>query len=315
MIDGVEFEGRRRQAGADVCRGLALHAGDVFNSRKARQALNALLRPTRGAIMAGRVAESSSVFTDTRQLGNADRRTFDLVEVDGKRILHVGLREPAGRFQAAARPLATAKTGLRRSMGSCRRSISAPRCSSTSDSITRSSPGISPSRERRESVGYALGFERPFFILSSALSRCGGLRPDRLRRSVARSPRPRRASPRSGRAAAIAITTAAAAASSMRRFECNRRSKRCSRCAASGTNPLQTESDFQPVERRRAVPAQSRCDRRSVERACHRRVVRQPPVRPRVARNAAIVAISSKSLFGSNLDDSKQPRGLSPLAD
>src|SRR5688572_28823997 len=99
VIDGVEFEGVDDNLAKTFAEEFALRAGDVFNSRKARQALNALLRPTRGAIMAGRVAEASSIFTDTRQLGNAGRRTFDLVERDGKRILRIGLREPAGRFK------------------------------------------------------------------------------------------------------------------------------------------------------------------------------------------------------------------------
>jgi outer membrane protein insertion porin family len=99
VIDGVEFEGVDAKLAQTFAEEFALRAGDVFNSRRARQALNALLRPTRGAILAGRVAEASAVFTDTRQLGNVRRRTFDLVEIDGKRVLRIGLREPPGRFK------------------------------------------------------------------------------------------------------------------------------------------------------------------------------------------------------------------------
>src|SRR2546425_2187350 len=98
VIDGVEFEGVNPTLAKTFADEFALHAGDVFNSRRARQALNALLRPTRGAVMAGRLIEAST-FTDTRELGSGRRRTFELVERDGQRILRVGLREPTGRFK------------------------------------------------------------------------------------------------------------------------------------------------------------------------------------------------------------------------
>jgi len=97
VIDGVEFQGVDARLADIFSRDFALHAGDVFNGRRARQALNALLRPTRGAVTAGRAIVSPPTFFDTRDLER--RRTFELVERDGQRILMVGLREPAGRFK------------------------------------------------------------------------------------------------------------------------------------------------------------------------------------------------------------------------
>jgi surface antigen Omp85-like protein/surface antigen-like variable number repeat protein len=98
VIDGVEFQGIDSRLADIFTQEFALHAGDVFNGRRARQALNALLRPTRGAVTAGRAVVSPTTFFDTRDLGQR-RRTFELVERNGQRILTVGLREPAGRFK------------------------------------------------------------------------------------------------------------------------------------------------------------------------------------------------------------------------
>ncbi len=61
------------------------------------QALEALLRPTRGAVRPGH-APRRHTFTDSRDLGRR-HGTFDLVDRDGQRILIVGLKEPAGRFR------------------------------------------------------------------------------------------------------------------------------------------------------------------------------------------------------------------------
>jgi len=163
-IDGVEFEGVDDRLAQTFAAEFALHAGDVFNSRKARQALNALLRPTRGAIMAGRVAESSSVFTDTRQLGNAGRRTFDLVEVDGKRILRIGLREPAGRFKL--RPTLGGREDWFTSVDGFVPSLDFGAAVFEHQRFNHAfiAGHLSVKGASRE-VGYALGFERPFFVL------------------------------------------------------------------------------------------------------------------------------------------------------
>ena len=94
VIDEVEFQGvddpGLAQRFADE---FALRAGDVFNRKNAMQALEVLLRQTRGAIRPGRV-----YFRDARDLRNR-RGTFDLVDRNGQRVLLVGLREPAGRFR------------------------------------------------------------------------------------------------------------------------------------------------------------------------------------------------------------------------
>jgi len=94
VIDSVEFQGVDDDS--VVRRFLdefALRAGDVFNGKRAMQALEVLLAPTRGAIRPGRL-----YFRDTRDLGER-RGTFDLVDRNGQRVLLVGLREPAGRFR------------------------------------------------------------------------------------------------------------------------------------------------------------------------------------------------------------------------
>lgn len=162
-IDGVEFEGVDDRLAQTFAAEFALHAGDVFNSRKARQALNALLRPTRGAIMAGRVAQSSSVFTDTRQLGNAGRRTFDLVEVDGRRILRIGLREPAGRFKL--RPTLGGREDWFTSVDGFVPSLDFGAAVFEHQRFNHAFiAGHLSIKAASRDVGYALGFERPFFV-------------------------------------------------------------------------------------------------------------------------------------------------------
>jgi len=94
VIDGVEFQGVDDPALARrFTDEYALRAGDVFNHKIAMQALEALLRQTRGAVRPGHL-----YYRDSRDMG--DRRgTFDLIDRDGQRVLLVGLREPAGRFR------------------------------------------------------------------------------------------------------------------------------------------------------------------------------------------------------------------------
>jgi len=94
-IDGVSFEGVDRRLARLFADEFALRAGDVFNSRKARHALDVLLEQTRGAVRAARLY--SEPFTDSGELRR--RGTFDIVERGGQRILLVGLREQAGRFK------------------------------------------------------------------------------------------------------------------------------------------------------------------------------------------------------------------------
>jgi len=161
VIDAVEFEGVDANLAKTFAEAFALHAGDVFNSRRARQALTALLRPTRGAVIAGRVAEASSIFTDSRQLGNSGRRTFDLVERDGQKVLRVGLREPAGRFKlrpnlGGREDFFTAVDGFVPSLD-----FGAAVFDHERFNHTFIAGHLSVKAASRE-VGYALGFERPF---------------------------------------------------------------------------------------------------------------------------------------------------------
>src|SRR6185503_5574747 len=50
VIDGVEFQGIDEKLVVRFLDEFALRAGDVFNSARAEEALNVLLRPTRGAV-------------------------------------------------------------------------------------------------------------------------------------------------------------------------------------------------------------------------------------------------------------------------
>src|SRR5436190_1643800 len=86
VIDGVEFEGVDDPSVAQrFAEEFALRAGDVFNRKRAMQALEVLLRQTRGSIRPGRL-----YFRDTRDLGSR-RSTFDLVDRNGRRVLLIGL--------------------------------------------------------------------------------------------------------------------------------------------------------------------------------------------------------------------------------
>ena len=163
VIDAVEFEGVDAKLAKAFAEEFAMRAGDVFNSRRARQALNALLRPTRGAIIAGRVAEASSIFTDSRQLSNMGRRTFDLVEVDGKRVLRIGLREPAGRFKL--RPTLGGREDWFTPVDGFVPSLDFGAAVFEHERFNHTFiAGHLAIKAASRNVGYALGFERPFFV-------------------------------------------------------------------------------------------------------------------------------------------------------
>src|SRR5262245_31095077 len=57
VIDRVVFHGVDEKLAATFADDFALRAGDVFNSRRARQALEVLLRPTRGAVSPARASD------------------------------------------------------------------------------------------------------------------------------------------------------------------------------------------------------------------------------------------------------------------
>jgi len=102
VIDAVEFDGIDDRLADTFSKDFALRAGDVFNIARARQALDALLRPTRGAVTPNRTTFSnpSNIFHDTRELRER-HGTFDVIDRGGQRVLIVGLREPAGRFKVS----------------------------------------------------------------------------------------------------------------------------------------------------------------------------------------------------------------------
>jgi hypothetical protein len=91
VIDGVEFDG---VDDFNVVRTLldefAMRAGDVFNRNRAMQALEVLLRQTRGAIRPERTGSPDR---------HGRRGTFDIVDRNGQRVLVVALDEPPGRFR------------------------------------------------------------------------------------------------------------------------------------------------------------------------------------------------------------------------
>ncbi len=164
VIGAVEFTGvddrLRRQFEADF----ALRAGDVFNRRRARQALDVLLRPTRGAIQPGRIFERDVIFNDTEQLGGRSERrgTFDLVTRNGERVLLVGLREPAGRFRLVPdlgdrEDWFTSVDGLVPSLGF---GAAVFDHNEFNHAYVAGHFSLKTASGR---VGYALGFERPFF--------------------------------------------------------------------------------------------------------------------------------------------------------
>jgi len=91
VIDGVEFHG---VDDFNVVRTLldefALRGGDVFNRNRAMQALEVLLRQTRGAIRPDRTGSRDR---------HGRRGTFDIVDRNGQKVLVVALDEPPGRFR------------------------------------------------------------------------------------------------------------------------------------------------------------------------------------------------------------------------
>jgi hypothetical protein len=162
VIDAIEFEGVDEKLARTFTDEFAVHPGDVFNRRRARQALNALLGPTRGAVTASRVTVSPRTFTDTRQLRGERRATFDLVEENGRRILRIGLAEHNGRFKLAPdlgdrEDWFTAVDGFVPSLGFGAAVFDRERFNHAYVA------GHLSIKAASGNVGYALGFERPFF--------------------------------------------------------------------------------------------------------------------------------------------------------
>jgi hypothetical protein len=118
VIDRVEFVGIGRSLAQTFVDEFALRGGDVFNRARALEALEVLLRPTRGAVRPARVAVATAteitghteatplgVFGGTsssdRDEGRDLRNPFDRVDRNGERVLRVGLAQPPGRYRFA----------------------------------------------------------------------------------------------------------------------------------------------------------------------------------------------------------------------
>lgn len=141
VIQGVEFVGIDEALARRLQDDFALKAGDTFNGPRAKHALTALLRPTRGA-----VAPAGD--------------PFDLVDRDGARWLTVRLREPAGRFRLAPNPgeredWFTAVDGFVPSFGMLAAVFDHERFN---HAFVAGHLSIKTATGR---VGYALGFEKP----------------------------------------------------------------------------------------------------------------------------------------------------------
>jgi len=162
VIDGVEFEGVDDRIARTFAEDFALRSGDVFNRNRAMEALDALLRPTRGAVSPGRAddgaATTSAGATDLRRRSGA----FDLIERNGQRILRVGLSEPSGRFKLVPdlgerEDWFTPVDGFVPSLG-----FGAAVFDHNHFNHAYVAGHLS-FKTASDAVGYALGFERPFF--------------------------------------------------------------------------------------------------------------------------------------------------------
>ena len=159
VVDGVEFQGIDEQLVRRFGEEYALRAGDVFNDQRARQALDVLLRQTRGAVRPGAVHVPT--FSGSGDLRRR-RGTFDLVDRNGQRILIVGLREPAGRFKIVPdlgerEDWFSSVDGFAPSLGLGLAVFDHERYNHTFVA------GHLSYKLASERAGYALGFERPLF--------------------------------------------------------------------------------------------------------------------------------------------------------
>jgi hypothetical protein len=159
VIGGVEFLGIDEKLVRRLADEFALRAGDVFNSRRAKEALEVLQRPTRGAIRPD--AAQARTFHDRGDL-TGRHGTFDLVDRSGERILLVNLREPAGRFRmlpdlGEREDWFSSVDGFVPSLGMGIAVFDHDRFNHTYVS------GHLSYKTASQRGGYALGFERPLF--------------------------------------------------------------------------------------------------------------------------------------------------------
>jgi hypothetical protein len=161
VIDDVEFKGVTERVARELAADFALRAGDVFNRTRARQALRALLMPTRGALAPARLfGENAPDNADHDQ--ETTRRTFDLVDRDGRKVLLVGVRERDGRVKIVPdlgerEDWFTPVDGFVPSLGMGAVVFDHEQFNHTFIS------GHLSFKTASNDVGYALGFERPLF--------------------------------------------------------------------------------------------------------------------------------------------------------
>ena len=159
-IDGVVFQGIDEKLARTFADEFALRAGDVFNSRRARQALDVLLQADarRRQCRPASTRRRSPTAATCRQR----RGTFDLVDRNGERILLVGLREPPGRFRIVPdlgerEDWFSSVDGFVPSLGMGIAVFDHDRFNHTFVA------GHLSYKIASERAGYALGFERPLF--------------------------------------------------------------------------------------------------------------------------------------------------------
>src|SRR3954468_3232788 len=96
VIDAVVFQGVDEKLARLFENDFALRAGDVFNRRRARQALDVLLRPTRGSVTAGNTYPQQ--FTSSDEVSRR-RGTFEIVDRNGDPRVLAGRGGPPGPVQ------------------------------------------------------------------------------------------------------------------------------------------------------------------------------------------------------------------------
>ena len=139
----------------------ALRAGDVFNSASRPASARRVAAPDQAARSA-RARTYRRPFTNSAELASR-RRTFDLIDRDGQRVLLVGLREPPGRFKMRARPRRARGLVLLGRRVRRRHSAWALAVFDHQRFNHTFVAGHLSYKIASERAGYALGFERPLF--------------------------------------------------------------------------------------------------------------------------------------------------------
>jgi hypothetical protein len=167
VVDRVEFTGVDDRLKQRFAEEFALKAGDVFQNARARQALEVLLRPTRGAVRPGRVVPQDTTVGESRELDTVgsprnDERSFQMVDRNGEHVLFVGLREPAGRFKLV--PDLGDREDWFSSVDGFVPSLGFGAAVFDHEQFNHAFvAGHLSYKTAAERVGYSIGFERPFF--------------------------------------------------------------------------------------------------------------------------------------------------------